>query len=256
MAARGMSQGARTAAVGVVLPVRDEEELLPRALAALTIAGANVHVPCLVVVVLDCCSDNSLGIARRWRRSLRHQPSNVSAILVRSNRGNVGAARRLGVEAVLTKWRPIVDHLWLATTDADSTVPADWLSTQLHQHDVGFDVWTSRVAVEDWEGRTPGMATDWQASYDAEHAPIHGASLGMNAKTYLRAGGFSALAHSEDRALYEAAVSLGGLVFHDPSVRVVTSARRVARAPLGFSSALSSIERTGAVRAPLTAEIA
>jgi hypothetical protein len=252
-----MRQGTRrTAAVGVVLPVRDEQELLPRALAALTIAGASVDVPCLVVVVLDCCSDKSLTIARRWRRSLCHQPGNLGAILVRSSRGNVGAARRSGVEAVLKKWRPMVDHLWLATTDADSMVPADWLSAQLHQHEAGIDVWTSRVAVEDWEGRSPGMATDWQASYDAEHAPIHGASLGMNGSTYLRAGGFSALAHSEDRALYEAAVSLGGLVVHDQSVRVVTSARREARAPLGFSSALSSIERTGTVRAHLTPEIA
>jgi hypothetical protein len=250
-----MSHGVRrTAAIGIVLPVRDEEELLPRALAALTIAGANVDVPCLAAVVLDCCSDKSLSIARRWRRSLRHRRSNLRAILVRSRRGNVGAARRSGAEAVLERWRPIVDDLWLATTDADSTVPADWLSTQLVQHESGIDVWTGRITVEDWHGR-PGVATGWQASYDSEQTPIHGASLGINATTYVRAGGFSELAYGEDRALYEAAVASGGLAFHDQLVRVVTSARREGRAPLGFSSALSAVERTGAVPAPMIAEI-
>ena len=78
----------------------------------------------------------------------------------------------------------------------------------------------------------------------------------MNGATYLRAGGFCEMAHGEDRALYEAAVLAGGTVFHDRSVHVVTSGRREARAPLGFSSALSAIERTVGARGPLAAEIA
>ena len=107
----------------------------------------------------------------------------------------------------------------------------------------------ARVTVDDWEGWSPDIVTEWQARYDAEQAPIHGTSLGMSGTTYRRAGGFSELAHGEDRAIYEAAVLAGGNVFRDRSVHVVTSGRRKARAPLGFSSALSSMERTIAVGA-------
>ena len=252
-----MSHAVRlTAAVGIVLPVRNEERLLSRALDALAIAGANVDVPCVTAVVLDCCSDKSSSIARRWQRSLRRRGANHRAIVAHSGRGNVGAARRLGADALLERWRPIADRFWLATTDADTTVPAHWLSEQVQRHEAGVDVWTSRVTVEGWEGWRAGTAAEWQARYDVERGPIHGASLGMNGATYLRAGGFCELAHGEDRALYEAAVLAGGVAFHDRSVHVVTSGRRKARAPLGFSSALASIERTVAVGPPPTAEMA
>ena len=63
----------RTRAVGVVLPVHDEEALLGSALAALEIAIDRVaeDVPCHTVLVFDRCRDRSRDIARAWRRDLR-----------------------------------------------------------------------------------------------------------------------------------------------------------------------------------------
>ena len=45
-----------------------------------------------------------------------------------------------------------------------------------------------------------------------------------------------------DRALYQAIVDSGGLAYHDSDVKVITSGRRQARAPMGFSHALTAID--------------
>ena len=52
-------------AVGIVLPVHDEEELLPRALQGLDVALAAVSpsISRRVAVVLDTCGDASSAIA-------------------------------------------------------------------------------------------------------------------------------------------------------------------------------------------------
>ena len=55
-------------AVGVVLPVHDEEELLPGALQSLEMAvnALSPSISCRVAVVLDRCGDASTAIARCW----------------------------------------------------------------------------------------------------------------------------------------------------------------------------------------------
>jgi len=55
-------------AVGVVLPVNDEEKLLPAALQAIEVAvdALSTSISTQVVVVLDCCGDASSAIAHRW----------------------------------------------------------------------------------------------------------------------------------------------------------------------------------------------
>jgi hypothetical protein len=71
---------------------------------------------------------------------------------------------------------------------------------------------------------------------------VHGASLGFNAQMYLDAGGFAALGTGEDRALHRAILAAGGYALEDEELRVITSGRRLARAPLGFAHALSSFD--------------
>jgi hypothetical protein len=139
----------------------------------------------------------------------------------------------------LRRWRHLhPSGVWLASTDADSQVPSAWLRTQVEAHERGIDLWTGRVAVEDWSDYDDATASRWKAAYDAERDPIHGASLGVNARTYLSVGGFASLTTGEDRALYDAIVATGADVHHDDEVRVITSGRRQARAPAGFSDAL------------------
>ena len=65
--------------------------------------------------------------------------------------------------------------------------------------------------------------------------------MGFNASAYLAAGGLAPLETGEDLALHRALVSQGVLSYYDSVVRVVTSARRRARAPLAFAHALDVI---------------
>ena len=145
------------------------------------------------------------------------------------------------------KWRRLnPGNIWLATTDADSRVPPGWLAAQLAAHEFGADVWTGRVTVEDWSPYEEETARLWNEAYDAEQMPVHGASLGFNAQMYLDAGGFASLGTGEDRALHQAILAVGGRALEDMELRVITSGRRLARAPLGFAHALSSLRRQSA----------
>jgi glycosyltransferase involved in cell wall biosynthesis len=237
----------RTKAVGVVVPVHNEEELLGPALGAIERAFSEVSqtgVECRTAVVLDTCSDDSAAIARHWARSLaRHKVPHHSVAVLSCRAAGVGEARRLGAAALLRKWRRLNPrHIWLATTDADSRVPPGWLAAQLAAHEFGADVWTGRVTIEDWSLYGERTARLWNEAYEAEQTPIHGASLGFNAQKYLEVGGFASLGTGEDRALHAAILDAGGCARDDMEFRVITSGRRLARAPLGFAHALTSFE--------------
>jgi glycosyltransferase involved in cell wall biosynthesis len=236
----------RTKAVGVVVPVHNEEELLGLALGAIDHAFSEVTdrgIECRTAVVLDGCTDGSESIARHWARSLARSKGRHQSVVLHRRSTGVGEARRVGSAALLRKWRTLhPGSIWLATTDADSRVPEEWLVTQLAAHELGADVWTGRVTVEDWSPYGETTARRWNEIYDSEVGPIHGASLGFNAQVYLDAGGFTALRTGEDRALHHAILNVGGRAHHDRELKVITSARRQARAPLGFAHAISSCE--------------
>lgn len=236
----------RTSAVGVVLPVHNEEVLVHEALSSLAnafdaIKGRGIDLR--IVVVLDSCSDNSIKMVEEWVRKQSRKENEPLATTVTCEASNVGIARALGCTRLFEQF----DHLdpsniWIATTDADSQVPDNWLHTQILQHESGVDLWCGRVTVSDWSPRIIGTAARWQSEYEMESHPIHGTNLGFNAQTYLAAGGFNPSRVSEDRELCAAIEARGAVVYYDSSVRVVTSARKDARAPMGFAHALNLVE--------------
>jgi hypothetical protein len=233
---------------GVVIPVHDEERLVPQSLEALDramTAVADLNLDVGIVIVLDRCSDRSGELVDQWRRrSTSHDDTRMVDVL-ETAAGNVGQARKLGCRSLLQHWSDVAPaSIWLATTDADSEVPQDWISSQLKARAEGGQVWVGAVSVCDWSERTPGTEEAWRRQYEAEYLPIHGANLGIAAGTYLAAGGFEALSTGEDRDLFERAVALGAVIRHDSLAPVVTSSRLKARAPHGFAHALSSLERT------------
>ena len=213
--------------IGVVIPAHDEErsigtclESVLRAAGHRDLMGEQVEV----WVVLDGCSDRTASIASR-------HPVRTATVDLR----NVGAARATGAELALAG-----GARWLAFTDADSHVAPDWIVRQL---ELGADVVCGTVAVDDWSDhrhRAGPLRDHFRATYqDVDgHAHIHGANLGVSAAAYRRAGGFMALATSEDVALIRALEKSGARIAWSAAPRVVTSARRVARAPLGFAAAL------------------
>ena len=237
----------RTRYVGIVVPVHDEEELLGGALVALEAAVNQVveNIPCHIVLVYDECRDRSREIGSEWRRNLRRRGVAQLVSEIEIHAGNVGSARRAGCALVLSaaaETNVLPGSIWLATTDADSSVPTHWLSTQIASHEAGADVWSGTVVVHDWTHRADGTRAEWLRLYEAELDPVHGASLGINGQVYVDAGQFQQMISGEDRALLSAASALGACCHYVRTAPVVTSARRQARAPHGFASALQRVE--------------
>ncbi|MCV2491387.1 glycosyltransferase [Geodermatophilus sp. YIM 151500] len=222
--------------LGVVVPARDEAELLPACLRALQVAVARVRqgrVP--VVVVADGCTDGTAAIARAG-----------GAVVVERGRagvGDVGGARDAGVRLLLADAAADgvgPEEVWIATTDADSTVPPDWLVLQATAAAAGADALVGTVAVADWTGCPPPAAAAFERAYGAwraaggEHPHVHGANLGVRGSAYLAGGGFPPVPVGEDVALVRALEAVGGTVLRTPACPVRTSARRRPRARGGF----------------------
>ena len=217
--------------IGIVVPANDEEALIGRCLDALKIAAAHPGLASErvdILVVLDDCRDRTLDIVRD--RDVDHL-----AIDAR----NVGVGRSAGAAALIER-----GARWLAFTDADSIVAPDWLLRQLES---AADAVCGVVAVDDWSEHSAEARASYEASYvDADHhRHVHGASLGVSAAAYLRAGGFPPLRCSEDVALVRQLAEIGATIRWTSAVRVTTSARRIARAPDGFAAYLRRLE-TGA----------
>ena len=221
-------------AVGVVVPAHNEETLLPACLAAVSRVTGGAGLPVSVLVVADTCTDRTAAVARACG-------ARVIAIGAR----NVGAARAAGM-AELLRLTAGVDPaaVWLATPDADTVVPPSWLERQLRYAGQGWDVVLGTVAVADWDGHPPHVPAAFDALYefgDGPHQHVHGANLGIRASAYLAAGGFRSLRTAEDHALLAAATEAGCSVLQASDITVETSARRRARAPLGFSHLLRTL---------------
>jgi glycosyltransferase involved in cell wall biosynthesis len=223
------------AAVGVVIPAHNEEDLLPSCLdavrlAAAPLAGMAVHV----VVVADACTDRTAALARAGG-------AEVLDIQAR----NVGAARAAGVAEVFRRTGPLDPaSVWLATTDADTLVPPCWLARQVRYAEGGWDAVVGTITVTDWQqfpAEVPPRFARLYATGGPAHPHVHGANLGFSAAAYLAAGGFGPDRTAEDHALVNALAAAGSRVLRTTAVSVVTSARRHARAPHGFSHLLAGL---------------
>lgn len=215
-----------------MVPAHNEETLLPTCLTALCAAARQVSVPVYVLVAADCCTDRTAVVAQ-----------DCGALVVQVAARNVGAARRAGMTE-LQNLTASVDpaSVWLATTDADTVVPPDWLSRQVCYANDGWDVVLGTVTVADWSEHPPHVPAAYAAHYDSDAGSyIHGANIGIRASAYLAAGGFRALATAEDHALLAAVSQAGCPVLRAADLTVETSARRQARAPRGFSHLLRTL---------------
>jgi glycosyltransferase involved in cell wall biosynthesis len=216
------------ARLAVVVPAHDEQDLLPACLRSIAVAAEQVApVAVEVIVVADACTDDTPALAAA-----------AGATVLSTAARNVGRARGAGLGHAL---RAGPDGLWLATTDADSRVPPNWLRWHLQHAEAGADLVAGAVVVEDWSGWPAGLPALYEQRYRAATAHAHGANLGVSAGAYRAAGGVPPIRHSEDQALIDRVRRAGGHVVTDDRCPVVTSARRSGRAPHGFAAHLTAL---------------
>lgn len=215
--------------IGVIVPAHDEAQSIGRCLAAIATSAADPQLQgeeILVVVALDACSDGTGAICAAH---------GVATVAVDAR--CVGSARAAAATFALAR-----GARWIASTDADTVVPPDWLSRQVS---CGADAFCGVVGVGDWldyPDRVRRAFAEREMARDG-HRHIHGANLGVSAPAYVAAGGFAQLHTGEDVALVDAIARSGARIAWLARPAVATSARRTARAEHGFSSFLRALER-------------
>lgn len=224
--------------LAILIPARDEEKLLPRCLRSISVARQRLPaaVTSDLVVVSDSSTDKTLEIAQRLIRR--------SGIVVSTDAGRVGAARCLAAEVALRRYRGPSERCWLANTDADCEVPPNWLLDQLSIAAQGFAAVAGTVRVDSFAEHDAQVEELFRRTYltyaDGTHPHVHGANLGVRADAYLRVGGWLNLATAEDHDLWNRLHRSGHQRISDARLQVVTSGRRLGRAPSGFAEALAA----------------
>jgi glycosyltransferase involved in cell wall biosynthesis len=222
--------------VAVIVPAANEERHITRCLSSITAASRQLHLSDLnvhvqVFVVLDSCTDATAELTAAFGEV---RPVAITA-------GSVGAARRAGAQAALATG-DCADELWLAGTDADSEVPAGWLTHMVAEGCRGAHLVLGTVLPG------PGLRTAVRAQWRSRHhltdghPHVHGANFGIRGDAYLALGGWQPLVTGEDVDLADRAAMSGHLrITRTASIPVVTSVRLAGRAPRGFSSYLREL---------------
>lgn len=222
----------------VLVPARNEERLLPRCLRSILVACAALppNVSYDIVVAVDRSTDQTLPIAQDFLEG--------RGIVVISDAGVVGSARALAAEAALGRYTGPLHRCWLANTDADCRVPEAWLIDQLLLAKNGVEAIAGTVDVDSFADFKPDVAALFRSSYiihsDDSHPHVHGANLGIRADAYMRAGGWASLRTAEDHDLWNRLADNGSRSLSMGKMKVLTSGRRIGRAPHGFAGALAA----------------
>ncbi|MGC2402246.1 MAG: glycosyltransferase [Acidobacteriaceae bacterium] len=224
--------------VAIVIPARDEQELLPRCLRSIQNARLMLpsHITSDLIVVADESTDDTIKIARNFVQD--------KGTVVEAEVGCVGAARALGAQRAVERYRGARNRCWLANTDADCLVPATWLLDQITLANAGFAAVAGIIDVDSFAEHESFVYERFRLSYlihaDGTHPHVHGANLGVRADAYLQAGGWRDLSTAEDHDLWRRLQSGRHRRVSDARLCVVTSGRRVGRAPFGFAGALAA----------------
>ena len=222
----------RPAAVGVVLPVHDEEALLPGALDALGLPSTRCHSnsagspSCSTVAATPARPSQIAGPA--FRHLVIRQECGVLGWLARPGAMHSWPAGRRWTRR-RSGWRPpMLIPVSRGTGSRCSCSPH-----------AGVDLWAGRVQV----GRAERYGTEVERALRGRRRAHPRRQPWLHRRTVRALGGFRSLANGEDRDLHHRAMAAGFRIRHDSQGMVMTSSRRQGRAPEGFAGVLEIIEK-------------
>lgn len=234
----------RPCEVAVVIPVRNEMERLERCLRSVAFSmDAVKDRRRILVVVDDGSSDGSVDLARSTLAN-RQFPVVIEEVDV----GQASQARSAGF-AQVERWARRPASTWVLSTDADTVVPADWVSRHLAHADRGALAVAGVVTLaDDDDGRRirRRWSSDYEATFadDGGHPHVHAANLGIRLDVHMGVGGFAPIDRIEDIDLWTRLRAVGVEPVADSSIMVSTSARPIGRVAGGFAAALSRLYGT------------
>lgn len=224
-------------AVGV--PARDEEQLVGESIESLLAAADELDDPesAHIVIACDSCTDATPRIANAFARR------DARITVVQGTWRSAGACRAAAIDRALTRARVdgALDDVWVATTDADTVVPGDWLTSQALFWSRGDHAVAGVVDLHEADHDVRSAFTRHYVLGHDSHGHVHGANLGIRADAYLSVGGFPPVTTAEDHALWHELRTAGFICRSSVALRVATSPRLIGRAVAGFADHLHNL---------------
>ncbi|KAA9152760.1 glycosyltransferase [Amycolatopsis acidicola] len=227
------------AAVGVVVPARDEGTTIGACLGAVGKALRQLppSIERTVCVVADRCEDDTAETAA--------EVLGASDVVCRNDWArNVGEVRAFGVRQCLSRLSRVdpVETL-LLSTDADSRVDLGWARAHVARANEGAHAIAGTAELLDAAELGPLARFRYQgvledAVVPEGHGNVYGANLSVRADAYTAVGGFAALSTGEDHDLWNRLGRAGFRRCYDEDARVLTSARLRGRTPEGLATLL------------------
>ncbi len=238
-------------AAWVAIPVRNEAARIGLCLGALFRQTSDR--PFGITLLLNNCTDGTEAIVAATRPP-PHVTLGWRHVHLSPPVANAGTARAMAMEDAAGR------AAVLLTTDADGTVPPDWLARNLAalRH---ADAVAGRAVIDPEEARAIPQALHDADALECElgdlqdeiaslidpdaadpwprHAENSGASLAVTAAAYRRAGGMAPVPSGEDRAFVAALRRIDARVRHAPEVWVRVSGRITGRAAGGMAETIA-----------------
>ncbi len=225
----------------MIVPARNEMATIGPCIRSIDRAAARCPgISTSVVVAADSCRDTTAARARAVATSA------VDVVVVEGQWRGPSGARAAAVRHALLALDPAAT--WLAHTDADCIVGADWLAGHLAHARRGLDALAGTVVLD--AAAPVDLQERFTAAYtlgvDA-HRHVHAANFGVRADAYEAAGGWLArTVVGEEHDLWRR-LGRGGFRIAQPlDVAVSTSARRHGRVVGGFATWLARLEGAAA----------
>ncbi len=255
--------------VGVIIPVRNEAQNLPAAISALAQqideTGKRLDPNCYEVLVLaNNCSDDTVEIAHSLSRRYPNLQLQIIEVSLPKAQAFVGKARQMVMNEAYRRFSLIgLKDRIIASTDGDTEVSPNWISSLIQAFDQGIDAVGGRIITR--RAAAPGinagtslyylrrlahtyLSSQLECLLDPQthdcwprHFQYCGANMAVSAQMYETVGGMPLVKHEEDVALYCKLKQADAKIRHSLSVRVVTSARRTGRATGGLAELLEEL---------------
>jgi hypothetical protein len=257
----------------VIVPARNEEELLPLALRALAgqkcCDGAPLPRSLYEVIVLI---NNSRDRSREAAEDVRQDCPGFRLHVIEHNFGereaHIGNVRKSLMDEACRRLKMVGrTNGAILSTDADTCVSSNWIAQNLAElqngaEAVGGRILIPRVQQERLDACTRALnryddiyhrLVSWvESRLDPErfdpwprHHQHFGSSLAVRPGVYLEAGGLPPVQGLEDIAFYQALLRQDRRLRHSNLVRVFTSARLAGRANAGLAKKLSEWKSQG-----------
>lgn len=253
--------------VCVIVPVRDEAELIEKCLSALAhqvdFNGQPIDYKRYEVIVFaNNCVDDSAAIARCFARQYSDFRLHIVEKRLPPDQAYIGRVRQMLMDEAYYRLTQLVGKPGvIASTDGDSQVFPTWIAATLLEIARGADAVGGRIVADQdsCEALLPHiklrylrtdeyyqLMSELETYIDANphdswprHAQHYGASLAVTTQMYQQVGGMPAVRTPEDVAFYQALLRVGARFRHSPLVQVTTSARQTVRVEGGFANQLN-----------------